>query len=660
MTDFRHDISTLRAVAITGVLLFHYRFGSTGGFAGVDVFFVVSGFLMSGIIWGRLGTGRFSLLEFYGARIRRIVPALAVLCAALFAFGLVLIDPVSLDELGRETVSALLFYSNFQFWQEAGYFDGAGSTKLLLHSWSLSVEWQFYIVYPLVLLALHRLAPRHARHLILAGAVLSFGLAVVIATRKPDFAFYLLPTRAWEMALGGLPVFYGVRLPARWRPAVAYGGLGAIVLSLALVDASMPWPAWATLAPTLATAAVITADHRDGRLFRLPIVGTVGAWSYSIYLWHWPVLVVLAYFDVTSLPARIAAVGLVLILAGLSFTFVERTGLRWLTLRRPRLALAAATGLVAIAGASAAAAYAGGFPGRFGGDPARIAALRAASSDWDDPVACGGMNVRARKLPDCTLGHGPRKVMLFGDSYAEQLYPRMAELVKRDPNLTVHMVTNGGCPPMPGVSIIRPGATCTLFNRVATDEALSGHYDVVVIASIWAPYFQTDHISSGVGAICFEAGNRCSRPAEKAALLAEFQAGFDRLAASIEALQTKGVTVILVLPTPFPAEGTRDIPSDTVRRAFLRLDTADMRTIELGDFRQRTAYVSGRLADVAARTGAVLYDPAPSLCPDGHCPVLDADGIPLYMDSAHLRSSVIAAAPLHGLDAAITAATASR
>lgn len=657
MDDFRHDISALRAVAVTGVLLFHYQVGLTGGFAGVDVFFVVSGFLMSGIIWGRLGKGSFSLLGFYGARIRRIVPALVVVCAALFVFGLGFIDPIGLAELGRETVSALLFYSNFHFWEEAGYFDSAGNTKLLLHSWSLSVEWQFYILYPLLLLALHRLAPRVAKHLILVGAVLSFGLAVLASTRKPDFDFYLLPTRAWEMALGGLPVFYGVRIPLGWRPAVAYGGVGVIVLSLVLVDASMPWPAWATLAPTLATAAVVTADHRDGTLFRLPIVGTVGAWSYSIYLWHWPVLVLLAYFDVTSLPARIAAVGLVLILSGLSYTFVERPGLRWLTLRRPRLALAAGTGLVAVALASGAAAYAGGFPGRFGGDPAHIAALEAAAADWDDPVECGGMNVRARKLPDCTLGHGPRKVMLFGDSYAEQLYARMAELVKRDPDLTVHVVTNGGCPPMPGVSIIRPGATCTLFNRVATDEALSGHYDAMVIASIWAPYFNTDRSASGVGAICFEADDQCIRPADKAALLAGFQAGFDRLAAFIAAMQAKGVTVILVLPTPFPAEGNRDIPSDTVRRAFLRLDTADIRTIELGDFRQRTAYVNGRLAEVAARTGAVLYDPAPSLCPDGHCPVLDAAGVPLYMDKAHLRSSVIATAPLQGLDAAITAAT---
>ncbi len=204
---FRPDIAGLRAWAVLAVVLFHFNIpGFSGGFVGVDIFFVISGFLMTQIIARGLEDGRFSIWRFYLARARRILPALLVLCAVLLVLGWFALPPLDYRALGMHTLTSALFLSNIQYWREAGYFDAASHDKWLLHTWSLSVEWQFYLLLPLVLWVVWRLSPgrRNLARVLVSLLLASFALSVWLSSHKPEAAFFLLPTRAWEMLAGGL------------------------------------------------------------------------------------------------------------------------------------------------------------------------------------------------------------------------------------------------------------------------------------------------------------------------------------------------------------------------------------------------------------------------------------------------------------------------
>ncbi|MCP1106398.1 acyltransferase [Serratia nevei] len=202
---FRHDINGLRAWAVIAVVLFHFGIpGFAGGFVGVDVFFVISGFLMTQIIVSGLETGKFSIWHFYLARARRIIPALMALCITLLVLGWFFLVSTDYTTLDKHVLTAILFISNVKFWREAGYFDADSHEKWLLHTWSLSVEWQFYIILPIALVFMARLwRTRGIQLTIFVGLILSFALSCYLAIKSPSSAFYLLPTRAWEMLAGG-------------------------------------------------------------------------------------------------------------------------------------------------------------------------------------------------------------------------------------------------------------------------------------------------------------------------------------------------------------------------------------------------------------------------------------------------------------------------
>ena len=204
---FRYDINALRALAVIAVVLFHYEVRSVpGGFVGVDVFFVISGYLMTAIIMGRFAEGRFSIWDFYYDRAKRIVPGLLGMCFTLLVAGYFVLEPTIYHYLGSTSIAAVLFYSNFQFWEATRYFDPDSYTKWFLHTWSLSVEWQFYLIYPIILMGLH--AAKKTRRIIVpilwSLLFLSFLLCVWSTTFHPASAFYLLPQRAWELLAGGI------------------------------------------------------------------------------------------------------------------------------------------------------------------------------------------------------------------------------------------------------------------------------------------------------------------------------------------------------------------------------------------------------------------------------------------------------------------------
>lgn len=322
---FRKDINGLRAFAVIAVVLFHFNASwMPGGFAGVDVFFVISGFLMTGIIFKGLENNNFSVLNFYVARANRIIPALAALCVALLVFGWFYLTPLEYRALGKHAASSVGFLSNVIYFTEAGYFDAASHEKWLLHTWSLSVEWQFYIIYPLVLLALKRIfSLKTLKSLIIVATVIGFIFSVYATYKWPSASYYLFPMRAWEMMLGGVAFLYPVKLQQNNKRLVEILGLILIVGSYIFITGDDPWPGYLALFPVLGTFLVIQAQRNESIITGNIIFQKLGAWSYSIYLWHWPFVVAIYTF---SLPSQYIYIGMALsvLLGYLSYKYIER------------------------------------------------------------------------------------------------------------------------------------------------------------------------------------------------------------------------------------------------------------------------------------------------------------------------------------------------
>lgn len=321
---FRNDINGLRAIAVIAVVLFHFNANwLPGGFAGVDVFFVISGFLMTGIIFKGIGENRFSIWQFYKARARRILPALAILCLLVLLWGWFFLDPITYSRLAKHAASSVGFVSNFAYLRESGYFDVASHEKWLLHTWSLSTEWQFYLLYPVLLVALRRLCSLNAMKLtILVLAVVGFIFCVYSTYKWPDASYYMLPARSWEMLLGGVAYLYPLNLANNYKRFIEIIGVGLIVGSFFVITGEDPWPGYLAIFAVLGSFLVIQAQQNNSVFTNNIVFQKLGAWSYSIYLWHWPLVVAIYYF---VLPESFIYLGLVasILLGYLSYRYVE-------------------------------------------------------------------------------------------------------------------------------------------------------------------------------------------------------------------------------------------------------------------------------------------------------------------------------------------------
>ncbi len=330
---YRADIDGLRAVAVVPVVFYHFGVRPfSGGFVGVDVFFVISGFLITGLIYAELGGGSFSILRFYERRIRRIFPALFAMIAAAIAVGLLVLFPHELMRLAQSAAATTVFGSNFDFWRQAGYFDVGANLKPLLHTWSLAVEEQFYVLFPALLYVNHS-----RRRAVLLGLVAVLGVISFVASlwaigRSPTAAFYLTPFRTWELMLGAVLALGAFPAPkTRWLgEAVSLAGLGAIGWAVFSFTVATPFPGANALFPCAGAAALIYAGSGENtwtrRLLASPPLVGIGLISYSLYLWHWPIHVFADY--VAGGPAGAAETVLLIALSFalgfLSWRYVER------------------------------------------------------------------------------------------------------------------------------------------------------------------------------------------------------------------------------------------------------------------------------------------------------------------------------------------------
>tara|TARA_R110002012_G_scaffold138681_1_gene295518 strand:+ start:2206 stop:4098 length:1893 start_codon:yes stop_codon:yes gene_type:complete len=322
---FRKDINGLRAIAVIAVVLFHFQPNWVpGGFAGVDVFFVISGYLMTSIIYKGIDKNDFSILNFYIARANRIIPALSVLCLTLIIFGWFFLSPLDYKNLGLHAASSLSFVSNINYWAEAGYFDAESRQKWLLHTWSLSVEWQFYLIYPIFLVFLKKLMNIHSmKKVILLSTFFCLLLSVILTYHQPSFSYYILVSRAWEMMFGGFAFFYPLRLSEKNKKITEVFGLSLIFSSYFLFSEEYLWPGVYAIFPVVGALLVLLAERDDSLITSNYISQKIGSWSYSIYLWHWPIVVAIYYF---LLSEAFIYMGILLsiLLGFVSYKFIEK------------------------------------------------------------------------------------------------------------------------------------------------------------------------------------------------------------------------------------------------------------------------------------------------------------------------------------------------
>lgn len=320
---FRTDINGLRALAVAFVVIFHFDESLLqGGFVGVDIFFVISGFLMTSIVLTKLEINSLSIWRFYLSRANRILPALIFLCVFWLVVGYFWFSLIDYKALAKDSITSILFLSNFFYWKTSGYFAAASNEKFLLHTWSLSVEWQFYLVYPIVLSLLYRFwGIAVTRVALIIGLIMSLFLSIYFSQSHSVPSYFLLPTRAWEMLLGGIAFVYPFSLSRSTRRLTNGIGLALMLLSCIIISSEVAWPGYMALLPCFATYLVIVSNEQDSLITKNLIVQMLGRWSYSIYLWHWPIVTVGYYYSFQNW--FVMGVVLSITAGALSYHFVE-------------------------------------------------------------------------------------------------------------------------------------------------------------------------------------------------------------------------------------------------------------------------------------------------------------------------------------------------
>lgn len=605
---YRPDIDGLRAIAVLSVVAYHFDipfFGLSilrGGYVGVDVFFVLSGYLIGGNMIEQLRAGEFSLVGFYERRFRRILPALFVMLAIVSALMLPAAMPSELVAFAWTLGSATLSVSNIWFSSHANYFAGVPDIKPLLHSWSLAVEDQFYLFFPMLLLLLWR------RRLALAFCAIAFAslfYSTFLALRTPQPAFYLLTSRAWELLLGFLAYQLRDRLPETpiVREVLAVAGLALLFAGMQLCAFRPPFPGVTALPTTLGTAILLAiGSHAPPRLNRAlasaPLVG-IGLISYSVYLWHWPVLVLSKtqlQLPLNTVETKLTAFALTLVLAYLSWRFVEqpfrdrsRFG------RRSIFALAAVSAVLLLTVAGTMIGL-NGLPGRLPPEALRMASFLDYNQDKQFRTGqCflgGDEREPAFDLPRCTPTHpGRPHVLIMGDSHAAQLWYGFDRLMTGS---DIWQVTGAGCRATLDTRA-QPQRHCKVWAHTLSELFTRAHPDLVVMTHNWQPR------------------------------------DLPLLDDTLKAMRRQRLHVIVVGPEP-----SYEIPLPTLL-AHQALTGRPSATA----FLKTAAYMEHEVAGIAARDGASFQSLEKWLCnaKGDSCTTLNADGSPLLFDNDHLTPS---------------------
>ena len=494
---YRADIDGLRALAVIPVLLYHVGVpGFAGGFVGVDIFFVISGYLICGMIDADIRNGSFSLGDFYKRRILRILPALFVMLLVTSVLAYAYCLPVELIDFSRSVASAVGSVANVYFAQTSGYFDGPAETKPLLHTWSLGVEEQFYFIAPLLMILIYRLVPKRAKLLFAVVAVFSLVAAIAMSARNLTFAFYLTPFRAWELALGAMLSvrFFPVPQNAFWKNFCGIFGLLLLFGVILLGSPSVPLLLMTSLASVGAALVIASSESgvsMAGRLLSLPSLVSIGLISYSLYLWHWP-LIVFQRTDMLFGPEQAGSAKLTLITLSVGIAYLS-----WKLIELPFRSLAreaSRTTVFGVASASMASVFVlcglvfvvSGAPSRF---PNRVVQIGAyLNYDPSAEFRTGRCFLLTHHQPfdaETCLKADPARpnYLLIGDSHAAHLWSGLAAAL---PDVNVMQATASLCRPAILAGSPHDTNMCRdLMELVFNHFLVNNRVDKVLLAASW-------------------------------------------------------------------------------------------------------------------------------------------------------------------------------
>ncbi len=639
--QYRLDIEGLRALAVLSVVGFHASPNwIPGGFVGVDIFFVISGYLITRNIYTSQLKNLFSLSDFYSRRIRRIFPALCLVL--IFTAGLGWFHLLALEyrNLGKHIAGAASFIENILYYHEQGYFDESSLNKPLLQLWSLGVEEQFYLGWPLLLWVVNRWRLKLVA-VILAVIAISFLSNIYGGVSSSASSFFLVQSRIWELALGSLlalPLFQYCQSHHKWLALVhrsaPYVGVGLIVVSVFTFTKNFWFPGWWALMPTIGAWLVIYGNPGSG-ISRHFLSNRVLVWfgkiSFPLYLWHWVLLSFLFIMvpeDVTR-NARVIVVLASIVLSWVTYKYIEtpfRANIH--TARKVTILVVTMTGLFVF---GLTAFLNDGFPNRYFAQYYKE--VENAITDWQFPQGLVSQSVKGHSYVS-TSGNSP-VIAFIGDSHIDQFSPRALDLYNKGQLGDAAFITFNGCPPIPGVFEDKhPNCDTFVDNINATLEALPS-IKTVVIGGCWNCYFGLEtrpvpdfnnfnyvYRSKGV-----EAYFRKGRGAELA---------LDSLETYLKEL-SQHYKVFLILDNQMADEND---PRQVIKnRINLYKNEGLQGQLSLN---QEQKALNARMRALAGRAGASVIDPLPTLCPGDVCPIFSAPGVPIFKDNHHLRSSYVA------------------
>ncbi len=668
---YRPHIDGLRGIAVAAVVLYHAKLlGITGGFVGVDVFFVVSGFLIASIIDRDMRERTFSLFDFWKRRIRRIVPALVmVMCSTVVASYFFILYPSDFHHFGNAVIAQSLFASNILFTLTDNYFDQPSRYSPLLHTWSLSVEEQFYLLFPFLILACAWLAKRYSaadieaswrgRYAVRASIVIlgvaslilnvwmidiapssAFGIPFVPqhifwSTTYASAGFYLILTRAWELALGICIALSATRtLSKSAAEAISIAGIASILFSVLFYTDSTSFPGIAALLPTLGTAAFIFAnEHRQTRtaaLLSYPALVWIGLISYSLYLWHWPILV----FAHIAHPAPLSAAALTCLIAAavciawLSYRFIETPFRREALIRTRKMVFACGLGALALM------LFAGVAIVRFSDRaayriPQAAQQMLLASEERDPSTYCFHVPQDAPDGP-CRIGDRSTTTPAFvvwGDSHAGALVS-LFDALGRDHHLQGVVFQGGSCVPITGVHQAPPATGCEEIKRSALQYISAAHIRHIFLVARWSYYVTGGPDKVRVALITDS--SKISKSPEDAREVFE-----RRLTIMARQMAQEGRTVYILEQTP---EQTQFNTRDAFYTAVRTNEPVQARGISAADNAAYQALARSVIEKLAAQPGIRVIDPIPALCTSTACPLATPEGVVLYRDGNHVST----------------------
>lgn len=641
MIKYRKEIDGLRAIAVLPVVFFHADFNLfSGGYVGVDIFFVISGFLISNILLVDISNNEFSLFTFYERRIRRILPALLFVLLVTTIFTLIILLPPELDKFGKSLFATTFFYSNYFFMFDIGYFNTSSEINPLLHTWSLSVEEQFYIIFPLFLYVISHLTRKKQGVIIITLTVISFYYSVYLVSHLPNDAFYSTPARIWELMLGAILAMFPVNKSINYAKANALSVIGLLMIlySILFFTIDTPFPGGYVLIPVLGTCLIIYSGVHEnnlvGQFLSLSPFRFFGLISFSLYLWHWPLFVFYKMWKIDEITMfeYFVLILLAIFLSYLTWLYIETPFRKQKFFqRRKNLYIFGITGILISGFTGAVLALNDGFSGRFDDKTNNVLFYKQDRFRiLDCSLYLSDINL---SLKFCQIGDKKSDTTTFalwGDSHAEAIFPAINDSAYFSNKKGV-FVGRGGCLPLLGVHNVRQGyEECKDMSDSFLEFLIKNpEIKTVVLVARWSFYaLGTRYNSEGGQTVLLKDDFTANSSYAENKLV--FSRSLRRTIKELTALDKKVVLVNQVPATEF------DIPTTLARASIFNRDI-DLRP-RLSEYVSRHAFVNGEVNKIISDFPITLISPHEVICGNEFCEVL-FNGSPIYRDSDHISMS---------------------